>query len=148
MGDVRPVCARFHVAIELVGARWSGAVLRAMFTGSRRFADIKAAIPGISDPMLTRRLRELEEAGLLQREVIPASPVRVEYRLTEMGRDAEPVLNAVIAWSHRWIQSPHGADDEASHPTGETHADGKHPGQPIPATQGISSSHVDSPRSV
>src|SRR5579859_1559768 len=141
MGDVRPVCARFHVAIELVGARWSGAML----TGSRRFADIKAAIPGISDPMLTRRLRELEEAGLLQREVIPASPVRVEYRLTEMGRDAEPVLNAVIAWSHRWIQSPRGVDDEASHSTGETHADGKHPGQPIPATQGISSSHADSP---
>jgi DNA-binding HxlR family transcriptional regulator len=104
------------VAIELLGARWSGAVLRAMFTGSHRFADIAAAIPGISDAMLTRRLRELEEAGLLEREVVPESPVRVEYRLTAMGRDTEPVLNAVIDWSHKWIASPSGADDEASHP--------------------------------
>ena len=118
MGDVHPVCRRFHVAIELLGARWSGAVLRAMFTGARRFADIRAAIPGVSDAMLTRRLRELEETGLLRREVIPESPVRVEYQLTEMGRDVEPVLDAVIAWSHRWIQSPRGADDTASHPPG------------------------------
>lgn len=116
MGDVHPVCGRFHVAIELLGARWSGAVLRAMFTGARRFADIRAAIPGVSDAMLTRRLRELEETGLLRREVIPDSPVRVEYQLTEMGRETGPVLDAVIAWSHRWIPAPDGSDDTASHP--------------------------------
>jgi DNA-binding HxlR family transcriptional regulator len=115
MSDVHPVCARFHAAIELIGARWSGAILRAMFTGSHRFADIRAAIPGVSDVMLTRRLRELEEAGLIQRQVIPASPVHVEYHLTPMGRDAGPVLDAVIAWSHRWIPVPPGGDD-ASHP--------------------------------
>jgi DNA-binding HxlR family transcriptional regulator len=122
MGDVHQVCTRFHAAIELLGARWSGAVLRAMFTGSRRFADIKAAIPGISDVMLTRRLRELEDAGLLQRQVMPTSPVHVEYQLTEMGRDVGPVLDAVIAWSHRWIQASPGTDDEASHPGEEVSA--------------------------
>jgi DNA-binding HxlR family transcriptional regulator len=117
MSDVHPVCARFHAAIELLGARWSGAVLRALFTGSHRFADIRAAIPGVSDVMLTRRLRELEDAGLIQRQVIPASPVHVEYHLTQMGREAEPVLDAVIAWSHRWIAlPPGGGDDNASHP--------------------------------
>jgi DNA-binding HxlR family transcriptional regulator len=115
MSEVHPVCTRFHAAIELLGARWSGAILRALFTGSRRFADIRAAIPGVSDVMLTRRLRELEDAGLIRRQVIAASPVHVEYDLTPMGRDSGPVLDAVIAWSHRWIPLPPGGDD-TSHP--------------------------------
>lgn len=119
MSDVHPVCVRFHTAIELIGARWSGAILRVMFTGSHRYADIRAAIPGISDVMLTRRLRELEDAGLLRREVLPTSPVQVEYHLTPMGEETRPVLDAVIAWSHRWIPLPPGvADDEESHPRG------------------------------
>jgi DNA-binding HxlR family transcriptional regulator len=71
--------------------------------------------------MLTRRLRELEDAGLIQRRVIPASPVHVEYLLTPMGHDAEPVLDAVIAWSHRWIAVPPGGDDGASHPGQHEH---------------------------
>jgi DNA-binding HxlR family transcriptional regulator len=116
MNDVHPVCVRFHTAIELLGARWSGAILRAMFTGARRYADIRAAIPGISDVMLTRRLRELEEAGVLRREVLPTSPVQVEYHLTPMGEETGPVLDAVINWSHRWIPLPAGTADKDSHP--------------------------------
>jgi DNA-binding HxlR family transcriptional regulator len=117
MSDVHPVCARFHTAIELIGAKWSGAVLQALFTGARRFTDIKTAIPGVSDMMLTRRLRELEDAGLVERHVMPTSPVHVEYQLTQMGREAGPVLDAIIAWSHRWIPlPPDGSDDSASHP--------------------------------
>lgn len=124
MSDVHPVCARFHAAIELIGARWSGAVLRAMFTGSRRFAEIRAAIPDISDVMLTRRLRELEDAGLVRRQVLASSPVHVEYHLTGMGQETQPVLDAVITWSHRWIPIPAGAgNDEASHPAEQEHAD-------------------------
>jgi DNA-binding HxlR family transcriptional regulator len=92
-------------------------VLQALFTGSHRFADIRAAIPGVSDIMLTRRLRELETAGLVERRVIAASPVHVEYHLTQMGREAGPVLEAVIAWSHQWIPLLADAtDDAASHP--------------------------------
>jgi DNA-binding HxlR family transcriptional regulator len=117
MSNVHPVCARFHAAIELIGAKWSGAALQALFTGSHRFADLRAAIPGISDMMLTRRLRELEDAGLVERRVMPTSPVHVEYHLTQMGREARPVLDAVIGWSHKWIPVPAGAtDDAASHP--------------------------------
>jgi DNA-binding HxlR family transcriptional regulator len=67
--------------------------------------------------MLTRRLRELEEAGLVERWVLPSSPVHVEYHLTQMGSEAGPVLDAVIAWSHKWIPIPGGTDDdEDSHP--------------------------------
>lgn len=110
------MCFRFHTAIELIGAKWSGAVLRALFTDSHRFADIKAAIPLVSDTMLTQRLRDLEDAGLLERRVIPSSPVHVEYELTDAGRELEPVLDAVIAWSHRWIPLPVDVDDAHSHP--------------------------------
>src|SRR6266566_4284182 len=106
MSDVHPVCARFHAAIELIGAKWSGAVLQALFTGSHRFGDIRAAIPGVSDIMLTRRLRELEDAGLVERRVMPTSPVHVEYHLTQMGREAGPVLDARSEEHTSELQSP------------------------------------------
>ena len=106
MSDVHPVCVRFHAAIELIGGRWSGAILRALFTEQNRYAQIKAAVPGLSDTMLAQRLRTLEAEGLIERHVVPSSPVQVEYRLTEKGRDLEPVLDAVITWSHKWIPLP------------------------------------------
>jgi DNA-binding HxlR family transcriptional regulator len=115
MGEVHKVCFRFHVAIELIGAKWAGAVLRSLFTGAQRFVDIKASIPLITDTMLTQRLRDLEEAGLVVRRVMPSSPVRVQYELTEAGRELEPILDTVIAWSHRWIPLPKGDDDADSH---------------------------------
>jgi DNA-binding HxlR family transcriptional regulator len=121
MDEVHKVCVRFHTAIELLGARWTGAVLRALFTGSHRFADIKAAVPNLSDTMLSQRLRELEAAGILERQVMATSPVRVEYELTQMGKEVEPVLDAVIAWSHHWIPLAVGdEDDSASHPESAT----------------------------
>jgi DNA-binding HxlR family transcriptional regulator len=104
------VCRRYHAAIELIGARWTGAILRVLFTEQHRYAQIKAAVPGLSDTMLTERLRSLEADELIERRVIPSSPVQVEYHLTEKGLDLEPVLEAVVSWSHRWIPLP---DDEA-----------------------------------
>lgn len=92
--------------MELIGARWSGAILRAVFTGQHRFAGIKAAVPGISDTMLAQRLRELEAASVLERSVVSTSPTVVEYRLTERGRELSPVMDALLAWSHRWIELP------------------------------------------
>jgi DNA-binding HxlR family transcriptional regulator len=119
--EVHKVCVRFHTAIELLGARWTGAVLRALFTGSHRFAEIKAAVPNLSDTMLSQRLRELEAAGILERHVMATSPVHVEYQLTQMGAELQPVLDAVIAWSHRWIPLPMGdKDDSVSHPESAT----------------------------
>ncbi|GAA3569374.1 helix-turn-helix domain-containing protein [Nonomuraea rosea] len=100
------VCVRFHTALELIGARWSGALIHMIFKGAHRYADLKAAIPGINDTMLARRLRELESAGLIERRVLPTSPVRVEYHLTEMGRELRPVLDELVTWSHKWIPLP------------------------------------------
>lgn len=112
------VCFRFHTAIELIGSKWSGAVLRAIFTDSHRFVDIKNSIPLISDTMLTQRLRDLESAGLIVRHVVPTSPVRVEYELTEAGRELGPILDEIIAWSHRWIPLQSGDDDSEHHMLG------------------------------
>jgi DNA-binding HxlR family transcriptional regulator len=106
MADQHAVCARFAVALELIGGRWSGAILNALFTDQHRFADIRAAIPGMSDTMLAQRLRELAGAGLIERRVIPSTPVRVEYYLTDRGRELEPVIRELVAWAHKWIALP------------------------------------------
>ncbi len=96
-------CPRYHHAVELIGRRWSGAILRAMLTGTMRFSDIATAVPGLSDRLLSERLKEFEHEGLVTRTVIPQTPVRVEYRLTEKGRALSPVIDAVSAWAETWV---------------------------------------------
>lgn len=106
MPEIHEVCARYHAAIELIGTRWTGAILRALLTGHHRYAEIKAAVPGVSDTMLSARLRTLEAEGILERHVIPTSSVQVRYQLTEKGLELAPVVAAVITWAHKWIPLP------------------------------------------
>ena len=103
MDSVASVCPRYHYAAELIGARWCGAILRAVMDGRHRYADIKAVIPGVSDTMLSQRLRHLQQEGILERTVQDSSPVRVEYRLTEKGAALAPVVEALTAWAHEWV---------------------------------------------
>lgn len=98
-----PVCSRFHQAVELIGGRWTGAIIQTLLQGKTRYALIKAAIPDITDRMLSERLRSLESEELLTRKVVPESPVRVEYELTEKGRSLESSLTEIGAWAERWI---------------------------------------------
>lgn len=98
-----PVCARFHQAVELIGERWTGAIIQTLLQGKTRYALIKAAIPDITDRMLSERLRSLESEELLTRRVVPESPVRVEYELTEKGRSLQNSLHAIGTWAERWI---------------------------------------------
>ncbi|HUZ89641.1 MAG TPA: helix-turn-helix domain-containing protein [Candidatus Acidoferrales bacterium] len=95
--------APFQRAMELIGKRWSGAVLRALMSSPVRFNQLLTGIPGISDRVLTERLRELEGEGLVERLVDPGPPVRVSYRLTERGRALEPILAAVDCWAEAWV---------------------------------------------
>lgn len=97
------LCPRYHHAIELIGRRWSGAILQVMRGGVVRFSDLAAAIPGLSDRMLSERLKELEAEQLVERRVIPETPVRVEYRLTPSGEALGGVLDAVTTWAHTWL---------------------------------------------
>ena len=97
------VCGRFHQAVELIGGRWTGAIIQTLLQGKTRYALIKAAIPDITDRMLSERLRSLESEELLTRKVVPESPVRVEYELTDKGRSLESSLTEIGAWAERWI---------------------------------------------
>jgi DNA-binding HxlR family transcriptional regulator len=97
------LCPRFHRAIELIGGRWTGPVLQILMAGPARFAELRDAIPKISDRMLSERLHVLEDEGIVTRSVIPESPVRVEYALTQKGRELQASLEAVGRWAERWI---------------------------------------------
>jgi DNA-binding HxlR family transcriptional regulator len=95
-------CPYFHRAIELIGKRWSGSIVREMLEGPRRFSELRGAIPDISDRMLCARLKGLELEGIVERRVYAETPVRVEYQLTEKGRGLEKVFAAVGEWADSW----------------------------------------------
>ncbi|MDD5367782.1 MAG: helix-turn-helix domain-containing protein [Anaerolineaceae bacterium] len=100
-----PLCWQYHEAIEFIGRRWMGSILFVLMQGPGRYNELLAAIPGISDRLLTQRLRELQEQGLVVRRVVASSPVKVEYELTEAGRDLHEVVRSVLQWGQKWLQS-------------------------------------------
>lgn len=95
-------CSRFHAAVELIGRRWNGVILRSLLVGCGRFSTLRASIPGITDAMLSQRLRELEDAGIVSREVIDGRPVEIRYAVTELGARLAPILDAIAAWGDAW----------------------------------------------
>ncbi len=101
-----PFCPRFQYAIELIGRRWVGAILRALNLRPSRFNELLSVVPGLSDRLLTERLRELEAEGLVRRTVSPDRPVRVTYELTESGRSLGSIICGVGQWAERWVDAP------------------------------------------
>jgi DNA-binding HxlR family transcriptional regulator len=106
----RDFCPHFQKAIELVGKRWSGTILRALLDRPLRFSEISARVHDISDRSLSMRLKELESEGLVMRRVEPTQPVTVGYELTAKGRDLEVAIGAVESWAHDWV-APAETDD-------------------------------------
>lgn len=96
-------CPTFHRALEIVGARWGGAILQVMFSGASRFGEIENAVPDLSSRMLSQRLKEYETEGLIERRVIPERPVRIEYLLTAKGQALAPVVEALSRWAEKWM---------------------------------------------
>jgi DNA-binding HxlR family transcriptional regulator len=97
----RPACCSlYHRAIELVGKRWTGAILLVLLDGPLHFSGIRQLVPELSDRLLSERLKELEAEGIVERRVLDGSPVRVEYSLTAKGRALEPTLGALKQWAH------------------------------------------------
>jgi DNA-binding HxlR family transcriptional regulator len=115
MSDAVNICPRFHVAVELVGGRWTGAIINRLLAGRARYNELRAAIPEISDRMLSERLRVLETEGVVTRTVVPESPVRVEYELTTKGRALEDAIEAIGKWATRWI-----SEEDLARNTGST----------------------------
>jgi DNA-binding HxlR family transcriptional regulator len=103
-GDAPPVevCPHFHAAVELIGRRWAGAILSALSERPLRFAELTQAVPGVSDRLLSQRLRELEAEGMVERSVHPGAPVRVVYTLTDKGAALRPAMRELGAWARRW----------------------------------------------
>jgi DNA-binding HxlR family transcriptional regulator len=101
--DIPSLCPRFHRASELIGRRWSGAIIYVLLKARCRFATLRCAIPGITDRMLSGRLQELEEEGIVARTVVPETPVRVEYALTKKGRELAAAVDAIAGWAEHWI---------------------------------------------
>jgi DNA-binding HxlR family transcriptional regulator len=100
------VCPYFHRAVELLGKRWTGAIVDALLRGPRRFSEIAQSIPQISDRLLSARLRELEAEGIVARHVKTAVPVRVQYGLTAKGEALEPAVRALRQWAREWDDAP------------------------------------------
>jgi DNA-binding HxlR family transcriptional regulator len=98
----RGLCPQFHAAIELVGRRWTGAIIYLLLKSRRRYAELRDAIPEITDRMLSERLQELEQEAVVARTVIPETPVRVEYSLTKKGRALADAMEAIGEWAHKW----------------------------------------------
>jgi len=100
-------CPLYHEAVELVGRRWTGAILRVLMDGALRFSEIAQAVPELSDRLLSERMKELEARGIVERNVLPGPPVRVEYSLSQMGRELEPALSELQRWAKRWLDRSH-----------------------------------------
>lgn len=95
------LCARFHHASELIGRRWTGAIIYLLLQQTCRFATLRDAIPDITDRMLSERLQELEEEGLVERTVLPETPVRVQYSLTRKGKGLADAVNSLANWAEK-----------------------------------------------
>lgn len=97
-------CPLYHEAVELIGRRWTGAIVAVLLDGGpMRFSEIAHAVPELSDRLLSERVKELEARGVVTRHVHPGPPVRVLYELTDMGRSLQPALQALKSWAQQWL---------------------------------------------
>lgn len=96
-------CPFYHEAVELVGRRWTGAILRVLMDRPMRFSEVGQVVPELSDRLLSARMKELEARGIVERRVHSGPPVRVEYSLSKMGRELGPALDQLEQWAQRWL---------------------------------------------
>ncbi len=115
-GEARGACCcpLYHEAVELVGRRWTGAILRVLMDGPLRFSEVAQAVPELSDRLLSERMKELEARGIVERTVIAGPPLRVEYSLSRMGSELEPALSELQRWAKRWLGQGGAAGPEPS----------------------------------
>ncbi|MBS2967707.1 helix-turn-helix transcriptional regulator [Metabacillus sp. KIGAM252] len=97
------ICPRFEQAINMLGKRWTGLIIHQLLDGPKRFSVLEAST-SISGRVLSDRLKDLEQNGVVKRNIIPESPVRIEYSLTDKGLALEPILREIENWSQNWIE--------------------------------------------
>ena len=95
-------CPRFEQAVTILGKKWTALILRSLMEGPRRFSGMCSYSPGLSERLLSQRLQELEEAGIVERRVYSERPVLVEYTLTAKGQELRGVMEAIQEWADQW----------------------------------------------
>lgn len=101
--DYSKMCPKYESAIDVLGKKWTGLIIRVLLGGPKRFKDIKEQIPDMSDRILTERVKELEHCDILERHVYPETPVRIEYELTQKGKDLQGVIQSIQNWGEKWL---------------------------------------------
>lgn len=96
------MCPRYERAVQVLGKRWTALIIRTLLPRPRRFSEVTGIIGGLSDRLLSERLKELEACGIVERRVFPETPVRIEYALTQKGRELEQVVEAIQRWADCW----------------------------------------------
>lgn len=92
-----PKCP-IETTLKMLGCRWKILIIRELLSGTKRFGELKKNITGITQKVLTSKLRDMEELGLLERTVYPQIPPKVEYTLTDIGYSLRPVLDSLKSW--------------------------------------------------
>jgi DNA-binding HxlR family transcriptional regulator len=110
--SLTPYCPYYHRAVGIITRRWTPEIVRVLMAGTARFGEIRASIPGLSDRLLSERLKDLEAEGLVTRSVTPETPVLIEYRLTEKGLALSSIVKEIAAWAEDWL-NPQPAAAEA-----------------------------------
>lgn len=105
--NITPYCPLYRHAVELVGRKWSGAIIRASLAGATQFSEFASLIPGVSDRLISVRLKEFEAEGIVERVVVPEKPVRIYYRLTPKGEALGTVVLAISDWAEAWLDESH-----------------------------------------
>ncbi len=96
------ICPRFEKAMRLFSQRWTGMIIYQLLSGPQRFCHIESAV-GVSGRVLSERLKDLEQEGIVRRDIFPETPVRIEYSLTEKGLALKPLMKEIETWSQNWL---------------------------------------------
>src|SRR5699024_1494785 len=107
------ICPKFEHTFTILGKKWMGLIIDVLLTGPRRFKDIAASIPEVSDRVLVERLKELEKEGIVMRKVDPEATMRVAYALTEKGTALQGVMEEIQHWADDWICAEDMAKNQA-----------------------------------
>ncbi|MGG7620624.1 winged helix-turn-helix transcriptional regulator [Robertmurraya sp. GLU-23] len=100
----KSICPRFEKAMSILSQRWTGLIIYQLLGGPQRFCSLESSI-GVSGRVLSERLKDLENEGIVNREVFPETPVRIEYSLTDKGVALEPLMRDIEKWSQSWLEA-------------------------------------------
>ncbi|QLE57636.1 helix-turn-helix domain-containing protein [Nostoc sp. TCL26-01] len=101
----RRLSCEVETTLKIIGGRWKVLIIRELMSGIKRFGELQRALPGITQKMLTQQLREMEEDGIIHREVYAQIPPKVEYSLTPLGTSLQPILYAMHEWAVKHFSS-------------------------------------------